>query len=78
MICMIKKVKKIIESIDFYWIELLLIFFLATLLISALLVTFDCSKKTTNETYTTETHTVVYCPHCGEKIEFIIKWGLYG
>ena len=67
---MIKNVKKIIELIDFYWI---FIFFLATLLISALLVTFDSSKKTTNETYITETHTVVYCPHCGEKIEFIIK-----
>ena len=67
---MIKKVKKIIEFIDFYWI---FIFFLAALLISALLVTFDSSKKTINETYTTETHTVVYCPHCGEKIEFVIK-----
>ena len=67
---MIKNVKKIIELIDFYWI---FIFFLATLLISALLVTFDSSKKTINETYTTETHTVVYCPHCGEKIEFVIK-----
>ena len=67
---MIKNVKKIIELIDFYWI---FIFFLATLLISALLVAFDSSKKTINETYTTETHTVVYCPHCGEKIEFIIK-----
>ena len=20
-----------------------------------------------------ETHTIIYCPHCGERIEFIIK-----